>query len=104
MSSTALVMDQTIQAWGQWPWHAHHSATCQGCTCCARNAIKIEVVEGGFFVGVAGQPKLTLAQKLKAFDPKIYGGKVMVSGLTGAEAGCLLNDCTGLMCRRSGSH
>jgi antitoxin MazE len=42
-------------------------------------------VEGGFFVRVAGKPKLTLAQKLKQFDPQVHGGEAMPSGLFGKE-------------------
>jgi antitoxin MazE len=47
--------------------------------------ITVEVVEGGIFLRTAGKPKLTLAQKLKAFDPLVHGGEVMASGRVGAE-------------------
>jgi antitoxin MazE len=47
--------------------------------------VTVEVVDDGFFVRVAGKPKLTLAQKLKSFDPKIHGGEIMASGRVGAE-------------------
>ena len=47
--------------------------------------IKVEVVEGGVFLRIAGKPKLTLAQKLKAFDPSQHGGEVMATGRVGAE-------------------
>jgi antitoxin MazE len=36
----------------------------------------------------AGKPKLSLAQKLKAFDPEVHGGEAMASGLLGAEKFC----------------
>ena len=32
-----------------------------------------------------GKPQLTLAQKLKAFDPAVHGGEVMATGRVGAE-------------------
>ncbi len=47
--------------------------------------ITVEVVEQGVLIRTAGKPRLTLAQKLKAFDPKIHGGEVMASGRVGAE-------------------
>jgi antitoxin MazE len=48
--------------------------------------IKVEVVEGGILLSAIGEPKLTLAQKLKVFDPNIHGGEVMASARIGAEA------------------
>jgi len=45
----------------------------------------VEVVKGGLFVRAAGKPKLTLAQKLKAFDPQLHGGEAMISGRVGTE-------------------
>jgi antitoxin MazE len=47
--------------------------------------ITVEVVEGGVLVRPAGRPRLTLAQKLKAFDPTVHGGEVMAGGRVGAE-------------------
>ena len=47
--------------------------------------VTVEVVEKGILLRIAGLPKLTLAQKLKAFDPAIHGGEFMASGLVGAE-------------------
>jgi len=47
--------------------------------------ITVEVVEEGILIRPAGKPRLTLAQKLKAFDPKIHGGEAMMSGRAGAE-------------------
>jgi len=47
--------------------------------------VTLEVVNGGVLVRAAGKPKLTLAQKLKAFDRELHGGEVMASGRIGAE-------------------
>lgn len=47
--------------------------------------VTVEVVEQGVLIRSAGKPRLTLAQKLKAFDPKIHGGEIMASGRVGAE-------------------
>ena len=47
--------------------------------------ITVEVVESGILIRSAGKPRMTLAQKLKAFDPKIHGGEAMISSRVGAE-------------------
>lgn len=47
--------------------------------------ITVEVVDGGVLVRASVKPKLTLAQRLKIFDPAIHGGEAMVSGRTGSE-------------------
>lgn len=47
--------------------------------------IKVEVIDGGVYLRVIGKPELTLAKMLKAFDPAIHGGEVMVTGRAGAE-------------------
>jgi antitoxin MazE len=36
-------------------------------------------------VKALGEPKLTLAQKLAAFDPVLHGGEVMATGPVGNE-------------------
>lgn len=85
-SAPAVVIDQTIQEWGNGLGIRITAPLAKAAHVARGTPIKIEVVEGGFFVRVAGKPKLTLAQKLKAFDPAIHGGEVMASGLVGAEA------------------
>lgn len=47
--------------------------------------VTVEVVEEGILLRAAGKPKLTLAQKLKAFDPAVHSGEAMASGLVGTE-------------------
>jgi len=87
MSSAApVVIDQTIQEWGNGLGMRITAPLAKAAHVARGTPITVEVVEGGFFVRVAGKPKLTLAQKLKAFDPKIHGGEVMASGRIGAEA------------------
>ena len=51
------------------------------------NPVTREVVPKGFWVRVGDKPNMSLAQKLKAYDPKVHGGEVMADGcLVGAEA------------------
>ena len=85
-SAAAVVIDQTIQEWGNGLGMRITAPLAKAAHVARGTPVKIEVVEGGFFVRVAGKPKLTLAQKLKAFDPAIHGGEVMASGQVGAEA------------------
>lgn len=48
--------------------------------------VEVSVADDGVFVKRAGSPKLTLAQKLAAFDPDLHGGEAMASRPTGNEA------------------
>ena len=51
------------------------------------NPVTREVVPKGFLVRVGDKPTMSLAQKLKAYDPKVHGGEVMTDGRSvGAEA------------------
>lgn len=51
------------------------------------NPVTREVVSEGFWIPVGGKPNMSLAQKLKACDPKVHGGEVMADGRSvGAEA------------------
>lgn len=87
MGSTAtLVIDQTIQGWGNGLGIRITAPLAKAAHVARGTPIKVEVVEDGFFVRVAGKPRLTLAQKLKAFDPEIHGGELMAGGRVGAEA------------------
>ena len=47
--------------------------------------IEVEVVDGGVFLRAVGKPKLTMVQKLKAFDPERHGGEVLATGRVGVE-------------------
>ena len=51
------------------------------------NTVTQEVVPDGFWVRVGGKPDMSLAQKLKAYEPQVHGGEVMAdSRPVGAEA------------------
>ncbi len=84
-STTVMVIDQTIQEWGNGLGMRITAPLAKAAHISRGTPIKVEVVADGFFVRVAGKPKLTLAQKLKAFDPTLHGGEAMVSGRIGTE-------------------
>ncbi len=81
----ALTVDQTVQEWGNGLAVRITAKVAKAARFSRGQPIKVEVVDGGVFLRTAGKPKLTLAQKLKAFDPAMHGGEVMASGRIGAE-------------------
>jgi antitoxin MazE len=48
--------------------------------------VEVSCQDSGVLVRAIGVPKLTLAQKLAAFDPALHGGEAMATGLVGHEA------------------
>src|SRR5665647_2190544 len=80
-----VTADQTVQAWGNGLGVRITAPIAKAARFARGLPIKVEVVEGGIFLRVAGKPQLTLAQKLKAFDPAIHGGEAMATGRVGAE-------------------
>lgn len=80
-----VTTEQTIQAWGNGLGVRITAPVAKAARFARGLPIKVEVVEGGVFLRAVGKPQLTLAQKLKAFDPAIHGGEVMATGRIGAE-------------------
>jgi antitoxin MazE len=83
--TAAVKVEQTVQEWGNGLGVRITAPVAKAARFARGLPITVEVVEGGVLVRAAGKPRLTLAQKLKAFDPKIHGGEAMVSGRIGAE-------------------
>jgi antitoxin MazE len=81
----SVVVEQTVQEWGNGLGLRITAPVAKAAHVARGTPIKVEVVEGGFFVRVCGKPKLSLAQKLKAFDPEQHGGEAMASGRVGKE-------------------
>lgn len=82
---TSTTADQTIQEWGNGLGVRITAPIAKAARFSRGLPVRVEVVEGGVFIRTAGRPKLTLAQKLKAFDPAVHGGEVMATGRVGAE-------------------
>lgn len=78
-------VDQTIQEWGNGLAVRITAPVAKAARFTRGLPVRVEVVEGGVFLRAVGKPKLTLAQKLKAFDPALHGGEVMSAGRVGAE-------------------
>jgi len=84
--TTAVKTEQTVQDWGN-GLGVRITATVAKAAKFARGLpVTVEVVQEGILVRpVASRPKLTLAQKLKAFDPKVHGGEVVPHHRVGSE-------------------
>lgn len=83
--TAAVSVEQTVQEWGNGLAVRITAPVAKAARFTRGLPIKVEVVEGGVFLRAVGEPKLTLAQKLKAFDPAVHGGEAMASGRVGAE-------------------
>lgn len=83
--AAAITADQTIQEWGNGLGVRITAPVAKAARFARGLPVKVEVVEGGVFIRAVGKPRLTLAQKLKAFDPAVHGGEAMATGRIGAE-------------------
>jgi antitoxin MazE len=80
-----IAAEQTVQEWGNGLGVRITAPIARAAHLARGTPVKVEVVDGGFFVRVSGKPKLSLAQKLKQFDPQVHDGEVMSGGLVGKE-------------------
>jgi antitoxin component of MazEF toxin-antitoxin module len=85
MKST-VAAEQTVQEWGNGLGVRITAPIAKPARLARGTPIRVEVVEGGVFVRVSGKPRLSLAQKLRAFNPAKHGGEVMVTRPVGVEA------------------
>lgn len=83
--TTTICAEQTVQEWGNSLAVRITAPVAKAAHFALGSPIRVEVVEGGILLRPTGEPKLSLAQKLKAFDPAIHGGEAMACGLVGAE-------------------
>ena len=84
MAATVTV-DQVVQEWGNGLGLRITTQVAKAARFSRGLPIKVEVVDSGIFLRAACKPKLTLAQKLRAFDPAVHSGEVMATGRAGAE-------------------
>lgn len=85
-TTTTVKVEQTVQEWGNGLGVRITAAVAKAAKFARGLPVTVEVVDDGILVRPAGpKPKLTLAQKLKAFDPAIHGGEAMADRRVGAE-------------------
>ena len=75
-----------VQQWGNSPAVRIPAAVARSARFVVGQPVEVSVAEEGVLVKLAGKPKLTLAQKLAAFDPATHGGEAMAGRPIGNEA------------------
>lgn len=85
MAAVPVKAEQTVQEWGNGLAVRLTAPVARAAHLARGMPITVEVVEGGIFLRVAGKPKLSLAQKLKVFDPDRHGGEAMATDRLGGE-------------------
>jgi antitoxin MazE len=82
MSKTAIL---TVQQWGNSLAVRIPAAIARQVQFVVGQPVEISVDDFGVVVHKKGRPKLSLEQRLAAFDPEKHGGEVITSGRVGAE-------------------
>ena len=85
MSNSPVRVEQTVQTWGNGLAVRLTAPVARAAHLARGVPISVEVVEGGVFLRITGKPTLSLAQKLKSFDPTRHGGEATPGGRVGAE-------------------
>ena len=80
-----LKVAQIVQEWGNGLGVRITSPVAKAAHLSQGMPISVEVVKNGVLLRIVGKPKLSLSQKLKAFDPDQHGGEAMASTLIGQE-------------------
>ena len=79
----AVKDEQTVQAWGNDLGVPITSSVACAAKFSAGLRVTVEVVDEGLLVRRAAiKPRMTLAEKLAAFDPAVHGGEMMAEGNT----------------------
>jgi len=82
MAKTALL---TVQRWGNSLAVRIPAAVARSARFVVGQPVELSVGEEGVLVKRAGRTRLTLAQKLAAFDPALHGGEAMPAASVGLE-------------------
>jgi antitoxin MazE len=83
MSKSATL---TVQQWGNSLAVRIPAAVAKSARFKVGQPVEVSAQDSNVLVKPIGEPKLTLAQKLAAFDPEIHGGEVMAVLPIGTEA------------------
>lgn len=76
---------QTVRAWGNGLGVRLTRKLAEEGHLMAGTVVTIEAVKEGLLIRPVSQPKMTLEEKLKAFDPNLHGGEVMADSPVGGE-------------------
>ncbi|MCX7056312.1 MAG: AbrB/MazE/SpoVT family DNA-binding domain-containing protein [Pseudomonadota bacterium] len=75
----------TVQQWGNSLAVRIPAAVARSARFSVGQPVEVSAQESNVLVKPLGEPKLTLAQKLAAFNPAVHGGEVMGSRPVGNE-------------------
>jgi antitoxin MazE len=75
----------TVQQWGNSIAVRIPAAVARSVRFRVGQAVEVSAQDSNIPVKALGEPKLTLAQKLAAFDPNLHGGEVMATRPVGRE-------------------
>ena len=75
----------TVQQWGNSLAVRIPAAVARSARFRVGQPVVVSAEDSNVLVRPIGEPKLTLAQKLAAFDPALHGGEVMATSLIGNE-------------------
>ena len=82
MAKTATL---TLQRWGNSLAVRIPAAVARSARFKVGQPVEVSAQDSNVLVKAIGEPRLTLAQKLAAFDPARHGGEVMATGRVGKE-------------------
>ncbi len=82
MSKTATL---TLQQWGNSLAVRIPAAVARSARFKVGQSVEVSAQDSNVLVKPVGEPKLTLAQKLAAFDPARHSGEAMAAGRVGIE-------------------
>lgn len=83
MSKSATL---TLQQWGNSLAVRIPAAVARSARFKVGQPVEVSAQDSNVLVKAIGKPRLTLAQKLAAFDPVRHGGEAMATGRVGREA------------------
>lgn len=75
----------TVQQWGNSLAVRIPAAVARSARFRVGQPVEVSAQDSNILVKALGEPKLTLAQKLAAFDPYLHSGEVMATGPVGNE-------------------
>lgn len=75
----------TLQQWGNSLAVRIPAAVARSARFKVGQPVEVSAQDSNVLVKSIGEPKLTLAQKLAAFDPALHGGEVLVTHPVGTE-------------------
>ena len=82
MAKTATL---TLQQWGNSLAVRIPAAIARSARFKVGQPVEVSAQDSNVLVKAIGAPRLTLAQKLAAFDPALHGGEAMTTGRVGKE-------------------